>query len=307
MVMVCLPSLTSLLTSSQKSLFGVAVPSKSKFQQPQVPAWSIGRCSAVLSALLPLLEKPLKSGPRLPSGRVTVPPGCRSLASFALMLTSLARSLPASWPLAASGPLAAPPPPPQAVSASAATTAVTPPILVRFFMFSPFYSFWCELMRMSESGGFVDNEHVRVQFAVRIETGELLVCGGRGCGRGGRLCCFQRGLLGQALLLPGRRKGREDRAARGEVAALRRLQRRRQVALQDDSFAGAFQDGVRDRNRGEQRTGIGVARIVEDAVYVADFDDLAQVHHGHPVGDVPHHGQVVGHHQVAEPKFRAER
>src|SRR6478752_6967812 len=258
MVMVCLPSLTSLLTSSQKSLFGVAVPSKSKFQQPQVPAWSIGRCSAVLSALLPLLEKPLKSGPRLPSGRVTVPPGCRSLA--------------------ASGPLAAPPPPPQAVSASAATTAVTPPILVRFFMFSPFYSFWCELMRMSESGGFVDNEHVRVQFAVRVETGELLVCGGRGCGRGGRLCCFQRGLLGQALLLPGRRQGREDRAARGEVAALRRLQRRRQVALQDDAFAGAFQDGVRDRNRREQGTGVRVARIVEDAVHVADLDDLAQVH-----------------------------
>ena len=34
MVMVCLPSLTSLLKSSQKFLFSLAVPSKSSFQQP---------------------------------------------------------------------------------------------------------------------------------------------------------------------------------------------------------------------------------------------------------------------------------
>ena len=49
-----------------------------------------------------------------------------------------------------------------------------------------------------------------------------------------------------------------------------------------------------------------MARIVEDAVDVADLHDFAQVHHGDPVGDVPHHGQVVGHHQVAQPEFRAE-
>src|SRR6478672_10886541 len=140
MVMVCLPSFTSLFTDSQKSVFGVTLPLKSTFQQPPMPplfmaTGFMGICRAELSALFPLLEKPLKSGPILPSGRVTLPPCWRSAAGFSLMLISLDRSLPASCPLAVSGPLA--PPPPQAVSVRAAAMAAAPPILFSFLMVFP--------------------------------------------------------------------------------------------------------------------------------------------------------------------------
>ena len=44
------------------------------------------------------------------------------------------------------------------------------------------------------------------------------------------------------------------------------------------------------------------ARGAEHLVDVADLDDLAEVHDGHPVGDVPDHRQVVGHEQVGQPE-----
>src|SRR6476646_5130725 len=87
MVMVCLPSTTLLSTDSQKSLLGEDLPSKLTFQQPPIPppvtaTGLIEAINAELSELLPLLEKPLKSGPMLPSGRVTLPPCSRSAAGF---------------------------------------------------------------------------------------------------------------------------------------------------------------------------------------------------------------------------------
>src|ERR1700681_2706963 len=42
-----------------------------------------------------------------------------------------------------------------------------------------------------------------------------------------------------------------DRAARVEAAARRRVHRRRDVAGQDDALAAPFDDGIRDRDRGE--------------------------------------------------------
>ena len=39
---------------------------------------------------------------------------------------------------------------------------------------------------------------------------------------------------------------------------------------------------------------------VEHGVDLADLDDPPEVHHRHPVGDVPHHRQVVGDEQVAD-------
>src|SRR5215218_9477115 len=187
MVTICLPSFTSLSTDSQKSLLGAALPSKSTFQQPPIPplltaTGLIGAISAELSELLPLLEKPLKSGPMLPSGRVTFPPFSRSAAGFSLMLMSLDRSLPASWPLAVSGPVA--PPPPQAVRVKAAAIAAAPPILVRFLMVFPSLLRVVMLVTLVMDGTnlrcmmacrVVDYQHVLVQLPVREEAGEALI------------------------------------------------------------------------------------------------------------------------------------
>ncbi len=45
-----------------------------------------------------------------------------------------------------------------------------------------------------------------------------------------------------------------------------------------------------------------VGRVV-DVVASADLDDLAEVHHGDPVGDVADHRQVVGDEQVRQPEL----
>ena len=47
-------------------------------------------------------------------------------------------------------------------------------------------------------------------------------------------------------------------------------------------------------------------RVVEDLTDLAEFDDASQVHDGHPVGDVPHHRQVVRHEQVGKPHLLAK-
>ena len=144
----------------------------------------MGTCRAELSALLPLLENPLKSGPMLPSGRVTLPPCSRSAAGFSLMLISLDRSLPASCPLAVSGPVE--PPLPQAVSARAAAMAAAPPILFRFLMVFPSLVRVVLVMGRINLGCMVfrrvvDHQHVLVQFPVGEEAGETLVrCRRRG-------------------------------------------------------------------------------------------------------------------------------
>ena len=57
--------------------------------------------------------------------------------------------------------------------------------------------------------------------------------------------------------------------------------------------AGTLCLGVGDGHRGEERLGVGVRRTLVDVLAVADLDDLAQVHDGHPVGDVPDHRQVM--------------
>ena len=57
-----------------------------------------------------------------------------------------------------------------------------------------------------------------------------------------------------------------------------------------------------NRRRGHQGTGIGVQRFPVEPVAGRQFDDLAEVHHGHPVGDVADHAEVVGNEQVGEPE-----
>ena len=95
-------------------------------------------------------------------------------------------------------------------------------------------------------------------------------------------------------------------AAGAEAAARRRVGRGGHVALEADLVALATQLGVRHRHRGEQRLGVRVHRAAVDLVLVAELHHAAQVHHGHAVGDVAHHREVVGDEDVGEPQLVLE-
>src|ERR1700683_1213114 len=56
-------------------------------------------------------------------------------------------------------------------------------------------------------------------------------------------------------------------------------------------------DWVGNRGGQQQPLGVGIARVRRDLVSVAVFDNLAVVHHGDPVADIPDHGQIVRYEQ----------
>ena len=59
--------------------------------------------------------------------------------------------------------------------------------------------------------------------------------------------------------------------------------------------------GVGDRDRGQQRVGVGVRRLGVERVGPAHLAQLPEVHHRDAVADVLHHGQVVGDEHQGEP------
>ncbi len=91
-----------------------------------------------------------------------------------------------------------------------------------------------------------------------------------------------------------------------EAAAGRRVDRARDVALEDDPPALPLGDRVRDRDRRQQRPGVRVARRAVELLRRPELDDLAQVHDRHPVADVLHDRQVVGDEQVGQPESGAQ-
>ena len=62
--------------------------------------------------------------------------------------------------------------------------------------------------------------------------------------------------------------------------------------------------GSGHRHRGHQRHRVRVPRLRVQLVPVGDLDDLAEVHDRDPVGDVPHHRQVVRDDHVGQPELR---
>src|SRR5713226_4852044 len=106
-------------------------------------------------------------------------------------------------------------------------------------------------------------------------------------------------LLQRRLDLAADRKLR-DRAARVEPAAFRRVDRRWDLALEQDGLAARLELGVRVRDRAQQNLGVWVERVVVNLSAVRDLDDLAEVHDRHPVADVAHHGEVVGDEEIRE-------
>ena len=67
-----------------------------------------------------------------------------------------------------------------------------------------------------------------------------------------------------------------------------------------DQRLEAFRPGVGDRHRREQRLGVGMAGIFEQLGFVGDFDDAAEIHHGHPMADMRHHREVMCDEQIGE-------
>ncbi len=84
------------------------------------------------------------------------------------------------------------------------------------------------------------------------------------------------------------------RAAGMEMAAGRRVHRRRNLAL-DGSEAPAPPVDARDLV--EQRRSVGMTRMLEHRICRRHLDHPAQVHDDDPVGDVAHHAEIVADEQ----------
>ena len=93
------------------------------------------------------------------------------------------------------------------------------------------------------------------------------------------------------------------RAAGVEAAAGRRMQRARNVVGQPLAATSAAPRRVGGRHGGDQRLRIRVQRAGVQRALVGELDDLAEIHHGDPAGDVLHHAEVVGDEQIGEPEF----
>src|SRR5436190_203625 len=81
-------------------------------------------------------------------------------------------------------------------------------------------------------------------------------------------------------------------------APRRRIERARHLAPQDRALPGKLDGRIRYGHGREQGFGVRVLRVLIERLPVGQLDDLAQVHHGHPVRDVANHRQVVGHEQI---------
>src|SRR5690606_38824075 len=78
------------------------------------------------------------------------------------------------------------------------------------------------------------------------------------------------------------------RAARVEVATGWRVDRARNVTRQDDALTPLLDHRVRDRHRRQESLRVRVQRIGVERIAASRLDALAEVHHGHAIGDVAH-------------------
>ena len=78
-----------------------------------------------------------------------------------------------------------------------------------------------------------------------------------------------------------------------------------QVARQDDALALRLDVGIGHRHRRHQRLGVGMGRRGVDLVLAGHLDDLAEIHHGDVVADVPHDAEIVGDEDVGEAELAA--
>ena len=91
-----------------------------------------------------------------------------------------------------------------------------------------------------------------------------------------------------------------DRTAGVEAASCGRVDRAGYVSLQQDARPLPLDLGIGGGHRRQQGVRVGVHGLGEQPVGAGLLHDLAQVHDGGAVADVPHHGQIVGDEQIGE-------
>ncbi len=89
-----------------------------------------------------------------------------------------------------------------------------------------------------------------------------------------------------------------ERAAGTEAAAGRRVDRARHVARQHDPLDVATGDRLGVRR--EECLRVRVQRPQEEILRGGELDDLAEIHHRDPVGDVADDGEVVRDEEIGE-------
>ena len=77
----------------------------------------------------------------------------------------------------------------------------------------------------------------------------------------------------------------------------------RHVAFQFDLHALALLVGIGDGDGRKEGFRVGVQRIAVEVFRGADFHELAQIHNRDAVGNVAHHGKVVGDKEQGEAQF----
>src|SRR5262249_45994447 len=83
-----------------------------------------------------------------------------------------------------------------------------------------------------------------------------------------------------------------------KVAARWRRDRARNIAFQKLPLPPGL--GLRDGNRGEQCTGIGMTRIGKQFIRGGGLDDATEIHDRHPVRDMLDHRKIVRNENVGE-------
>ena len=89
-----------------------------------------------------------------------------------------------------------------------------------------------------------------------------------------------------------------------EPATRRRIDSARRIALQDHVIAPDLRVG--DRDRGDQRLGVGMTRTVEQLVPRRRLDELAEIHDGDAIADMAHHAEVMGNEQIGDLEARLQ-
>ena len=89
-------------------------------------------------------------------------------------------------------------------------------------------------------------------------------------------------------------------AAGMEAAALRRVDRARDVALEHDPLPLLRQIGIGNRHRREQRLRVGHDRPRVELLGRRQLDELPEVHHRDPVAHVADDAEIVGDEEIRQ-------
>ena len=93
------------------------------------------------------------------------------------------------------------------------------------------------------------------------------------------------------------------KASRMERAAWWRRRGVRNIAFQHDSPAPLARVRIGHRHRRHQRLRVRCIGLSIQRRSGTFFDDPAEIHHRDPVGNAPHHREIMGDEQAGEPKF----